>query len=80
MPFIWPSSRSHSLRRKIEAALLEERLMRAHIFFDVEDETVRVYGLVTSSEEKSRVTEVLSRVKGVQKVKNELGVFAGAMQ
>ena len=69
-----------SLTRKVEAALLEERLMRAHIFFDVEDETVRVYGLVTSSEEKSRVTEVLSRVKGVQKVKNELGVFSGAMQ
>jgi cytidylate kinase len=69
-----------SLRRKIEAAFLEEKLMRAHIFFDVEDETVRVYGLVTSLEEKSRVTEVLSRIKGIQNVKNDLGVFVGGMQ
>jgi hypothetical protein len=71
-----------ALTRLIESTLIEEGLMSSHIFFTVEDEeTVHVFGLVASTEEREKVERVLERLKNVtavrsfRTIKNDLGVF-----
>jgi osmotically-inducible protein OsmY len=69
-----------SLNRQIESALLEEGLAKAHIFFDVENEdSVRIYGIALSQEEKERAEKVLRGLKGVKKITNDVGVYTGGM-
>jgi cytidylate kinase len=71
-----------ALTRLIESTLIEEGLMSSHLFFTVEDEeTVQVFGLVASTEEREKVERVLERLKNVKAVrsfrtnKHDLGVF-----
>jgi cytidylate kinase len=75
-----------ALTRLIESTLIEEGLMSSHVFFTVEDEeTVHVFGLVASAEERDKVERVLERLKNVRAVrsfrtlKNDLGVFTRPM-
>jgi cytidylate kinase len=69
-----------SLTRRIESTLIEEGLTRSRIYFDFENENaVRLYGLVTSHEEKENVGRILGAIRGIGKVKNDLTVFASAM-
>ena len=66
-----------SLQRKIESALLEAGAMSLRTFFTVEDmETVRLYGIVHSEEEKEAIVRVLQRIKEIKKIKNDLTVFS----
>ncbi len=72
--------RKLSIQRQIESALLESGLMTSHIFFTVEnEETVRVFGMVNSQEEKEKIERVIRKVKGVKKVSNDLLVVQIAM-
>lgn len=66
-----------SLQRRVESAFLEAELPSSYLFFDVEDaENVRLYGFVSSQEEKGSVESVVRKVKGVRGVQNEISVFA----
>ena len=65
-----------SLERKVESALLETGLTSPHIFTTVEDaDTVRVYGLAHSAEEKAKVEDRLKQIDGVKQIHNEMTVF-----
>ncbi len=69
-----------SLQRKVEAAALEAGMESQHIFYEVENgETVRVYGIVYSLQEKEALEKMMKGIKGVKKVINNLSVFSGAM-
>lgn len=69
-----------SLQRRIEAALLEKGLASSRIFVTVEDdETVRLYGLAGSDDEKAAMEALLKGVKGVEKVLNEVTVLKGSL-
>jgi osmotically-inducible protein OsmY len=69
-----------SLQRKVEAAFLEAGLASQHTFYNVEDgETVRLYGLVYSLDEKETLEKMMKGTKGVKKVINNLTVFKGSM-
>jgi len=69
-----------SLQRKVEAAFLEAGASSQHIFFNVEDgETVRIFGIAYSHEEKEALEKMMKGVKGVKKVINNLSLFSGAM-
>jgi len=69
------------LTRRIESTFLEEGLSKSRIFFDFENETaVRLYGVVTTPEEKERIGNVLGAVRGIGKLKNELTVFTGSLE
>ncbi|MCX8118334.1 MAG: cytidylate kinase family protein [Desulfobacterota bacterium] len=69
-----------SLQRQVESALLESGLLTSHVFFSIEaDETVRVFGMVNSQEAKEKIEALIKRVKGVQKVSNDLLVVQMAM-
>ena len=69
-----------SLQRKVEAAFLEAGVESQHTFYNVEDgETVRIYGIVYSLQEKEAVEKMMKGIKGVRKVINNLTVFQGAM-
>jgi hypothetical protein len=64
-----------SLLRKTESALLEAGLMRPSLFVSVEEpDSVHLYGLVNSLEEKEIVEKVTKGVKDIKKVKNDLAV------
>ena len=64
-----------SLNRKVESALLEAGVTGLHLFFTVLDpDSVRLYGLVNSSEEKEKSEEVLKKIKGIKNIQNELVV------
>jgi cytidylate kinase len=68
-----------SLQRKIEAAILESGMIHQHVFFTVEDmETVRLYGIVHTHEEKGDAEKIVKRVAGVKKVLNDLSISRGA--
>jgi cytidylate kinase len=68
-----------SLHRKIESALLEAGAMTPYLFVDVEDmDSVRVYGMITSPDEKERVEAVLKGIKDVKKIRSDLSVFRGS--
>jgi cytidylate kinase len=70
-----------SLARRIESAFLEEGLTRSRIYFDFENENaVRLYGLVTSREEKENIGKIVEAIRGIEKVKNDLAVFTSAME
>jgi hypothetical protein len=69
-----------SLQRKVEAAFLEAGVESQHTFYNVEDgETVRIYGIVYSLQEKEALEKMMKGIKGVRKVINNLTVFQGAM-
>jgi cytidylate kinase len=64
-----------SLLRKTESALLEAGLMRPSLFVSVEEpDSVHLYGLVNSLEEKEIVEKVTKGIKDIKKVKNDLAV------
>jgi len=64
-----------SLHRKAESALLEAGLMTPYLFVSVEDpDSVRLYGLVDSLEEKERVAKVIKGIKEIKKITNDLAV------
>jgi len=69
-----------SLQRKVEAAILEAGLESQHTFYNVEDgETVRIYGIVYSPQEKEAFEKMMKGIKGVKKVINNLTLFQGGM-
>jgi len=69
-----------SLQRKVEAAALEAGMESQHTFFNVEDgETVRLYGIVYSLNEKEALEKMMKGIRGVRKVINNLTLFSGAM-
>jgi hypothetical protein len=69
-----------SLHRRVEAAFLEAGVESQHTFYDVEDgETVRVYGIAYSLQEKEALEKMMKGIKGVKKVINNLTLFSGAM-
>jgi len=69
-----------SLHRKVESTLLERGAMNQHLFFTAEDEdSVRLYGLVYTPDEKESIGKIVKGVKGVKKVINDLTIFAGSM-
>jgi cytidylate kinase len=64
-----------ALQRKIESALLESGVMSLHLFFTVEDvDSVRLFGLATSREEKAHIEGILRSIPDIKKVKNDLTV------
>ncbi len=69
-----------SLQRRIESALLEAHVSNPHLFITVENtNTVRLYGMVNSQEEKEAVERVIKEIKDVKKVSDDLVVYRGAM-
>jgi cytidylate kinase len=69
-----------SLQRKVESSLLEAGVVNPHFFVSVEDpNTVRVYGMVNSPEEKEEVERVIKGIKDTKKIENDLVVFRGSM-
>jgi cytidylate kinase len=67
-----------SLHRKVESALLEAGITNQYLFFNVEDtDSVRVYGLAHSLEEKESVEKILKGIKDIKKVINELAISKG---
>jgi hypothetical protein len=68
-----------SLHRKIESALLEAGAMTPYVFVDVEDkDSVRVYGMVSSPDEKEKVEMILKGLKDVKKITSDLTLFRGS--
>jgi osmotically-inducible protein OsmY len=69
-----------SLQRKVEATALEAGMESQHIFYEVETgDTVRMYGIVYSLQEKEALEKMMKGIKGVKKVINNLTLFSGAM-
>jgi len=68
-----------SLNRQVESALLEAGVMSSHLFTEEGPDSVRLYGLVNSSEEKEEIENLVKKIKGVKNIKNELVVFTGSM-
>ncbi len=65
-----------SLQRKVESGLLEAGVMSSHLFVTVDDvDTVRLYGIASSAEEKETVARVAKSVKGVTKFTNDVQVM-----
>lgn len=63
------------LQRKIESALLESGVMSLHLFFSVEDvDSVRVFGVARSVEEKENIEKLLRGMKEIKYVKNDLTI------
>jgi cytidylate kinase len=64
-----------SLQRKIESALLEAGVMSSHLFFTVEDiDSVRLFGILDSHEEKTTVEKILRGMKDIKKIKDDAAV------
>jgi cytidylate kinase len=69
-----------SLQRKVEAAFLEAGVENPYLFFDVEEiDSVRLYGLVTSPEEKETIEKIVKRIQGVKNISNELTFTRASM-
>jgi cytidylate kinase len=65
-----------SLQRRIESALLEAGVMSLRMFFTVEDlETVKLYGIVHTEEEKEAVAGAIRSIKEIKTIKNDLTVL-----
>ena len=65
-----------SLQRKVEAALLEAGLSSQYLNFSVEDvDSVRLYGLVSTSEKKEKIETVLKDIKEIKKMINDVTIF-----
>jgi cytidylate kinase len=68
-----------SVQRRIEAAFLESGFSNRNLFFDIEDvDSVRVFGIAGTAEEKEEIEKVIRKTKVVKKVTNDLTVFRGA--
>jgi uncharacterized protein YyaL (SSP411 family) len=69
-----------SLHRKVESTLLEAGVTNQHVFFTIEDaDSVRVYGITYSLEEKENIEKALKEIKDIKKITNELVMFRGSM-
>jgi cytidylate kinase len=69
-----------SLQRKVEAALLEAAIPQQHLFVTVEDmDTVRLFGFVSSSEERERIDALVQGIKGVKRSINDLTILSASM-
>jgi len=65
-----------SLYRKVESALLEAGITSSNLFFTVEEpDSVRLYGMVNSSEEKEEIEKIVKKIREIKNIKNELVVF-----
>lgn len=63
------------LQRKIESALLESGVMSLHLFFSVEDvDSVRIFGVAGSLEEKENIEKLLRGIKDIRNVTNDLRI------
>jgi cytidylate kinase len=68
-----------SIQRRIEAAFLESGFSNPNLFFDIEDvDSVRVFGIAGTAEEKEEIERVIRKTKVVKKVTNDLTVFKGS--
>jgi hypothetical protein len=69
-----------SLNRKVESILLEAGVTSSHLFFTVEEmDSVRLFGIVNSSEEKEGIEKLVKKIKGIKNINNELIVFTRPM-
>jgi len=69
-----------SLNRKVESVLLEAGVMNLHLFFTVEEpDSVMLYGIVNSSEEKEKIGKLVRKIKEIKNIKNELVVSTRSM-
>jgi cytidylate kinase len=69
-----------SLHRKAESALLEAGIMNPHLFIDAEaEDTLRIYGIASSGEERVAVGDALKKIKGAKKIINEVQVNPAAL-
>ena len=64
-----------ALQRKIESTLLEAGVMSLHLFFSVDDvDSVRIFGVAASREEKENIERLLRGIKGIKNVTNDLRI------
>ena len=64
------------LQRKAEPAFLEAGLLSQYLYLSMEDvDSVRLYGLVNSSEKKERIETVLKEMKEIKKMTNDVTIF-----
>jgi len=69
-----------SIQRQIESALLESGLMTSHLFFTIENgNSVRLFGMVNSQEEKEKVEALAKKAKDIKRVANDLVIYKGSM-
>ncbi len=69
-----------SLYRKVESSLLEAGMLDHNLFFSVEDiDSVRLFGVVSSSEDKGNAERMLRRIKEIKNIRNELAVVSGSI-
>jgi cytidylate kinase len=69
-----------SLTRRVESSLLEAGIVNPHLFFSVEDtDSIRLYGIVGSEEEKKSVEKIVKGIKDIKSVANDITVFRGSM-
>ena len=70
-----------SLHRKVESALLEAGDLSAGLFVEVEDsDSVRLFGIAGSLEEKGLAERTVKNVSGVSRVFNDVKVVRAAMR
>lgn len=69
-----------SLKRRVEAALMEAGLMSSHIFFNVEDNNdLRISGVFYSAEDKMRIEKIIKKIGEINYINNELIVYPGSV-
>ena len=69
-----------SLHRKIESSLLEAGVSSQHFFFSVEDfDSVRIYGIAYSQDEKEKIEQILKGIKDIKNVINQLTLSKSSM-
>jgi cytidylate kinase len=69
-----------SLHRKVESALLEAGNLSASLFVTVEDtDSVRLFGIAGSSEEKGLAERTVKNVSGVSRVFNDVKIMRTGM-
>lgn len=69
-----------SLHRQIESLLLEKGISNPHLFFTIEDtESVRLFGIANSKEEKAMAEAVVKGIKDIKNITNDLMVIKPSM-
>jgi hypothetical protein len=64
----------------VESSLLEAGMIDHHLFFSVEDiDSVRLFGVVSSPEEKGNVERRLRKIKEIKNLRNELAIVPGSI-